>query len=315
MSLTRPFFHDGWGDEDQIERFTDLARRPPADEPIDVHWRLLAGGSLRVADGEFPSPGPDLPPECRAAHVRVVAPSERAERVVVLMAAWNDHGYRVRSRLARRLAQHGVASAILENPFFGVRRPGGDGHPVATVSDFFVMGYAAAREGVALAAHLARHGGPGLVAAPVVGVSGYSMGGNISAFVATLGPVPVAAAPLAAAHSPAPVFVEGAMRAAIDWHALGNGHPDPQQRLAEVLGELTVLRFPPPPHVRHAVLVAGRNDGYVPEQAVRLLHGHWPGSELRWTREGHASLRFLRLPTLVQAILDSFDRFESAQPG
>ncbi len=265
---------------------------------------------MRVADGEFVSPGPELPRECRMAHVRLIAPAERAERVVVLMAAWNDHGYRVRSRLARRLARHGVASAILENPYFGVRRPGRDGHPVATVSDFFVMGYAAAREGVALAAHLARNGGPGLAGAPVVGVSGYSMGGNISAFVASLSPVPVAAAPFAASHSPAPVFVEGAMRAAIDWEALGAGHEDPQRRLAEVLGELTVLRFPPAPHVRHAVLVAGRNDGYVPEEAVRLLHQHWPGSELRWTREGHASLRFLRLPTLVQAILDSFDRLE-----
>lgn len=265
---------------------------------------------MRVADGDFVSPGPELPRECRMAHVRLIAPAERAERVVVLMAAWNDHGYRVRSRLARRLARHGVASAILENPYFGVRRPGRDGHPVATVSDFFVMGYAAAREGVALAAHLARNGGPGLAGAPVVGVSGYSMGGNISAFVASLSPVPVAAAPFAASHSPAPVFVEGAMRAAIDWEALGAGHEDPQRRLAEVLGELTVLRFPPAPHVRHAVLVAGRNDGYVPEEAVRLLHQHWPGSELRWTREGHASLRFLRLPTLVQAILDSFDRLE-----
>ncbi len=275
-----------------------------------MRWRLQAGGPLRVADGEFPSPGPELPEECRAAHVRLIAPPGRAGRVVVLMAAWNDHGYRVRSRLARRLAQHGVASAILENPYFGVRRPGRDGHPVATVSDFFVMGYAAAREGVALAAHLARHGGPGLRARPRVGVSGYSMGGNIAAFVATLSPVPVAAAPLAASHSPAPVFVEGAMRAAINWSALRNGHADPQARLAEVLGELTVLRFPPPPHVRHAVLVAGRNDGYVPEEAVERLHAHWPGSELRWTREGHATLRFLRLPTLVQAILDSFDRFD-----
>ncbi len=310
VSLIQPFFHGGWGDRGLIEEFIELSRHKPPDNDIDVRWTLHAGGALRVADGEFLSPGPHLPEECRAAHLRLVAPAQRADRVVVLMSAWNDHGYRTRSRLANRLARHGVASAMLENPFFGVRRPGRDGHPVATVADFFVMGYAAAREGIALAAHLARSGGPGLAAERRIGVSGFSMGGNIAAFVSTMAPLPVATAPLAASHSPQPVFLDGAMRAAIDWAALANGD-DPEARLGRYLGGLSVLHYPPPPHVRHAVLVAGRNDAYVPPEAVTTLHDHWPGSELRWTREGHATLRFLRLPTLVQAILDSFDRLEA----
>ncbi len=309
----RRFFHDGWGDRDVIERFRALARHVPAVEPVEMRWgRPVEGKRAVVLDGEFTSPVVELPEQCRTAHMRLVVPTGGAERVVVLMAAWNEHGYGVRAQLARRLVGRGLATAMLENPYYGSRIPGGDGHPMAAVSDFFVMGRAAALEGQSLLDTLARNGAPGIPASAALGVSGFSMGGNVAAFVAVMSPVPVAAAPLAASYSPAPVFLDGAIRAGIDWEALDDGGGDPEERLRAALADYSVLRLPVPDHTRHAVIVAGREDAYVPAEAAERLHRHWPGSELRWTREGHASLRFLRRPTLIRAILDSFDRKEAA---
>ena len=79
---------------------------------------------------------------------------------------------------------------ILENPLYGDRRTDpGDDRPLGSVSDFAVMGRAAVVEGRALLAHFHRRG-------LHTGVGGFSMGGNIAAFVGALddmlgyGPLP-----------------------------------------------------------------------------------------------------------------------------
>lgn len=292
------FFGDGWGDETVLARDDLPVSAPP---PLDVRWlQPRRAGDLTIRDGWFDSAAP-LPDGARRGAVRRISPPVATERVCLLMAAWNDHTYTTRTRLARSLATRGIGSVLLHQPYYGPRRPDDrPGSPIRTVSDFMMMGRAALDEGRGLLATIAAGG-------EMPGVSGYSMGGNLAAIISATMPFPVATAPLAASHSPAPVYLDGVLRHGIAWDALG-GEASAAPDLRRILLTASALRLPPPAHVAAAVLVAARNDGYVPPSATEDLHRHWPGSELRWERGGHATLLWLRGDVLAAAIADAFDR-------
>ena len=116
-------------------------------------------------------------------------------------------------------------------------------------------------------------------------------------------------APLAASHSPGPVFLDGVIGNGIQWDALGGR--DQRTRLAEALGSVSVLRLPAPQWAAAAVLVAGRSDGFIPADATQRLHQHWAGSELRIIGGGHATMLVRKRPAFANAIADSFDRVEA----
>jgi pimeloyl-ACP methyl ester carboxylesterase len=123
-------------------------------------------------------------------------------------------------------------------------------------------------------------------------------------------PVDLAVAPLAASHSPGPVFLDGILREGIAWDALGGRAQE--GRLRSTLGAISVLNIEPRPHTAHAVVVRASQDGYIPESAVQALVDHWPGSELRVVRGGHATAIWYRKGQLTDAIVDSFDRLANA---
>jgi pimeloyl-ACP methyl ester carboxylesterase len=136
------------------------------------------------------------------------------------------------------------------------------------------------------------------------------MGGNLAALASAMVPFPVAIAPLAASHSPGPVYLDGVLRSAIGWEALG-GREAATDRLRAVLGSASVLSVPPADHHRAAVLVVAERDGFIPRGAAQALADHWPGSELRVVAgAGHATLLWRHSATLVEAIAGAFDRFE-----
>ncbi len=291
------FFTDGWGDSSAI----DAAGMPSGDPPpITIDWLSdSVDEGIGTSVGIFESPVATLPDHARHGAVTRILPEAGADRMVVLMAAWNEHDSRARFGIARRLAQRGIGSLVLENPYYGIRRPTDhDGQPIRTVADFFQMGIGAVTEGRGLLATVREEGF-------TPGVAGYSMGGNIAALVSSTMPFPVATAPLAASYSPAPVYLDGALRGGIDWAALG-GESSAEPRLRETLLRASVLDRPAPDHVRHAVMVSARSDGYVPPAATQALHAHWPGSELRWVGGGHATLLWMHKGALAAAIDDSF---------
>jgi len=293
------FFTDGWGDSSAV----DTAGMPSGDPPpIEIEWiSSTEEEGFGISVGVFESPVVTLPEHARHGAVTRILPEGGADRMVVLMAAWNEHDSRARFGIARRLAQRGIGSLVLENPYYGIRRPADhDGQPIRTVADFFQMGIGAVTEGRGLLATVRNEG-------LTPGVAGYSMGGNIAALVSSTLPFPVATAPLAASYSPAPVYLDGALRGGIDWAALG-GESSAAPRLREMLLRASVLDRPAPAHARHAVMVSARSDGYVPPAATRALHAHWPGSELRWVGGGHATLLWMHKGALATAIEDSFDR-------
>ncbi len=295
------FFSNGWGEASLLDP-TAAFTLPP--EPIEVNWlsRAVTNRGHVVEHGTFDSPAPHLPVRSRAGNVLSIAPSTATERVVVLMPAWNEHDPRVRVAMAKLLADKGVRSIILENPFYGTRHPSPrGGQPISTVSDFMVMGNAAVSEarGILTAEH---------AAGSAIGVSGYSMGGNTAAIVSASLDLPVATAPLAASHSPGPVFLDGVLSSGIDWQALGGRGQE--QRLRDALTGVSVLDLEPKAHLAHAIVVSASSDGYIPASATRELVEHWPGSELRVLPGGHASLVWLRKGKLTDAIVDSFDAME-----
>jgi pimeloyl-ACP methyl ester carboxylesterase len=302
----RRVFRDGWGDPDVLAWYRSVAGYLPAVPEIDpIVTPSAARNGLIVSDLVFESPVSLLPPASRLARARLISPHPEPERICLLMAAWNDHGYATRGKLARLLNSAGVAAVILENPLYGGRRSDiEDDLPLATASDFMLMGRSAVEEGRALLGHFLREGRQ-------VAVSGFSMGGNLAAFVGATVPFPVAIAPIAASHSPGPPFVHGAVAGAVHWDALGGNTPETRRDLLGFLLTASVLHFEAPEHTGAAVLVGGTIDGYVPTSAVQALHRHWPGSRMDWVHAGHATLLLQKKPRVVQAIIDAYQRLDA----
>lgn len=297
------FFAEGWGDRSLVHPEPISASVP---EALSVTWLSQEAEpyGLLIEHGAFTSPAENLPSRSRQGSVISVSPSEAQNRVVLLMPAWNEHDPKVRVALAGHLARKGIRSIILESPYYGSRRPNPEhDQPIRTVSDFVVMGVAAVTEARGLLTWFHAEGWD-------VGVSGYSMGGNTAAIVAATMPFPVASAPLAASHSPGPVFLDGVLREGIAWDALGGRSQEGKLRSA--LGAISVLNVEPAAHTQHAVVVRVSRDGYIPKSAVHALADHWTGSELRVVRGGHATAIWYRKDELTDAIVDSFDRLGGA---
>ncbi len=301
--LYEPIFSEGWGQPERLQALQDLAGRVPLPELLPMEARIISEApERRVTDLRFPTPAGDLPDASWMAHARLIEPYG-ASRLAIGFASFNDHGYQTRTAVVRPLLDQGIAVALLENPYYGQRRPHPDLQPMRTVADLLSMGSAAVWEGLSLAVSLAETG-------PwTIGFFGYSMGGNIAALAAATSPFPVACAALAASHSPGPVFTGGALARAVAWDALGG--PTSSAKLGRVLGSASVLRFRPEPWTSSAVIVAAERDGYIPSHAVEDLHAHWPGSLLRVVPGGHASLLKLGKDELGKAIMDAFERFEA----
>jgi hypothetical protein len=293
-------FPGGWGDREYVDQLQDISLLQDHPTDIVVKWGPSHGDPDRtIRDGRFDAPT-DVPTEAMTGSVRLIEPVTGTGQVCLLMAAWNDHGYNTRQQLAEELLARGIGSLLIEIPYYGTRRVvGPDEQPIQTVADFARMGLGAVTEGRALL-NLLRDQYDNM------GVSGYSMGGNIGALVGATAGFPVAMAPLAASYSPGPVFLDGVISNGIEWDQLGG--ESQRARLRDTLTSASVLRVPPPRWAKSAVLVAARSDGFIPATAVEALHDHWTGSELRWRRGGHATLLWRQRRALADAIADSFER-------
>jgi pimeloyl-ACP methyl ester carboxylesterase len=317
VSLTLPagtWFRDGWGDERIIEGTAPEEAAPlPPPPPIEIAWeREERFAGLRVRDGSFESPEARLPAPVRRARVRLVEPAGGAGSACLHLASSGEQGYSRRARFARPLVGAGIAAALLEQPYYGSRRPPGQqGVSLRTVSDLILMGAAAVREGRALLGWLRAAG------FERVGVSGFSMGGQMAAAVAASLPFPVAAAPLAPSDSPAFVFAEGLLRAYPRWRSLGGPDRPAEEarlRLRDLLARFAVTRMPPPRAPGAAVIVGAADDGFVSPGEVRRIAAHWKGAELRWVAGGHASAFLFAGDAMRRAIADAFERLGAARP-
>jgi hypothetical protein len=311
--LGRPlFFADGWGDESVLhDDPVTLTSRAPAQ--VAIRW----GASWRtrwanVREGSFDSPETRLPSCGRRARVQLALPAGPLRGVALHLAATGDQGFRMRLRLAAPLLERGIGALVLENAFYGSRRPPRQLGPVVrTVSDLYLMAAATLHEGRALLRWL--HEQP----FGTVGVTGYSMGGQMAAMVAATVPFPVAVVPVAPTCSPDSVLRSGALCNVASWAALAADGEDPtatRDGLCSRLARYSVTRLAPPERPDAAIVVGTALDAIVPPAQMRRIAQHW-GCELRWVAASHVSAVFRHQGAFRDAIADAFERLDPVRSG
>ncbi len=309
--LSRPvFFVDGWGDP-RIVDDDPVALTMCAPSKLAIRWgqpRRHRSGTVR--DGTFESPEGRLPACSRLARVRLALPSGPLRGVALHLAATGDQGFWFRLRFAAPLLERGIGALVLENALYGSRRPPRQlGPAVRTVSDLYLMAAATLHEGRALLRWLHER------SMGAVGITGYSMGGQMAAMIAATVPFPVAAVPIAATCSPDSVLRSGALRNVASWAALaarGEDASTVRDGLCSRLARYSVARLPPPVRPDAAIVVATAQDAIVPPTEMRRIAEHW-GCELRRVPAGHVSGVLRCQGAFRDAIADAFDRLEHAR--
>jgi len=314
-------YPDGFGDFDALQECVDRVKAytaASAPAPIDIRWhdppktdRL--DGSL-VRRGEFRSPAAALMPEaCATAPVEMRLPrgSRIADRppMVLLLAATGEQGFTFRRRTSTSLLRRGIGVLMLENPYYGARRPAGQMMAVLrTVRDQFAMNTATVDEARALLSWLQREG------YERIGASGYSQGGMMAAFASALTPFPVAVVPRAAGRAAMPIFTQNALMRRFAWDKLAEpfgGIEAARRYFASCLEAVDIGRFPAPRNPKLAIVVGSRHDRFVRPEEVEALHRHWDGADLRWVKAGHLTGAVLGAPAHNRAIADAFARFDA----
>ncbi len=310
-------YRDGFGDRAVLERITtSIETFTPARAAGDVVMRYagapksVRGGVVRLASFESPAPTP-MPAECRTARVQIWTPTrEPSGAMCILLASTGDEGFRWREGLARKLLAQGIGSVILENPFYGSRRPRGQRGPVLrTVLDQFAMNTAMVDEARALLGWIRDAG-------RVAGVTGYSQGGFMAAFAAAFVDFPVVVVPRAAGTRAAPVLTEWALRRAVHWPSLAResgGVDAARAELAHHLGVVDLTRFPPPVAPELATVLVARHDRVFPEHTGRALHAHWPGSELVVSNASHVTSALLNDDVHARSVVAAFRRAQGSK--
>lgn len=113
------------------------------------------------------------------------------------------------------LKEAGLGAIILENPFYGLRKPADQrASALHNVSDILVMGGCLILESLVLFNWCERMGlGP-------LGITGLSMGGHMASLAATNYPKPLVLVPCLSWSTASSVFTEGVMSHSINWDVL-----------------------------------------------------------------------------------------------
>lgn len=305
------FFADGWGDLSLCEAIAPeaMARRPIPRIAVRLGPAKRTLGGL-LFEGTFDSPEHRLPACARTARVHVLLPDGEPRGAAVHLAASGDQGFGVRLRFASPLLARGIGAVVLENAFYGARRPERQvGPALRSVSDLQLMGSATFQEGRALLRWVKDELG-----FPLTGVTGFSMGGQMAAMVGASAPFPCAVVPLAPTCSPDSVLHKGFLRHVADWPALARHGEDEEatrRGLCAHLARFSVTNLPPPVCPEAAIVVGTSGDGVVPPSDMSRIARHW-GAELRWLDAGHVSAVLRHQGAMRQALADAFDRLEAA---
>ncbi|XP_066600228.1 protein ABHD18 isoform X1 [Prorops nasuta] len=164
-----------------------------------------------------------MPEETKTAYFQMILPlnwtSQKVKPVCLHLAGTGDHYFWRRRNLIAKplLKESGIASILLENPFYGLRKPKDQiRSSLHNVSDIFIMGGGLILESIVIFNWCEQQGfGP-------IGLTGISMGGHMASLAATNWPKPTPLVPCLSWSTATPVFTEGVMSASIDWKLLEN---------------------------------------------------------------------------------------------
>ena len=217
------FFSKGWGDVKVYERLlearkvvsdrTKVNALIPSDYPVEL-TKSWTKDACYIAEGHFVSPLAEffpglLPKESENAHFQIIVPKKWPKKgrkpLCLHLAGTGDHYFwRRRNLMAKPLVkEHGIASILLENPFYGLRKPDKQVRSsLRHVADLFVMGAA-----LILESHVLLHWGRRQGYAPL-GITGISMGGHMASLACTAWPEPLAIVPCLSWSTASSVFTQ-----------------------------------------------------------------------------------------------------------
>ncbi|XP_075716578.1 protein ABHD18 isoform X1 [Rhinoderma darwinii] len=232
--LITKFFIRGWGKPEDLKRIFEFRKiignrekcqhLVPKDYPVLID-KVEEQNDCKIFDGHFTSPlvhyVPDvMPPETVTARFQFIVPKDWKSKyrpVCIHLAGTGDHYFwRRRTLMARpMLKEAGMASLLLENPYYGYRKPKDQlRSSLQNVSDLFVMGSALVLESAALLHWLEREGyGP-------LGITGISMGGHMASLAVTNWPKPIPLIPCLSWSTASAVFTTGVLSKAVNWREL-----------------------------------------------------------------------------------------------
>ena len=293
---------------------TEVAFTPTLDEPnIPERFRLTAStfesrmesrletSNYTVLAVQFPSPivTPDV--ENNTVHVEYFQPKRPGRRPGVIVLHILGADFALSRYVAARLADQGVAALFLKLPYYGERRPRGDGEAKRFLSSDIERTVLAMRQGVCDV----RRGAAWLAARPELdpsrlGVMGISLGGIVASLACAIDPTLSRGAFLLAGGDLARILwemPEGARYRAA-WIASGRTFDD--------LKALTDP-FDPVTHAarlkkKHVLMIAGNVDEVVPPSCTRALWTAAGRPPLTWYDCGHYSAVGYLLPAIRQTV-------------
>ncbi|MDH5545032.1 MAG: alpha/beta hydrolase family protein [Gammaproteobacteria bacterium] len=300
-------FSRGWGDQSVFESLNSWDAFRSQATPIHIDWQYTgkAYRGFYCSEGDFESvfDHTAIPDECRRANFMMLLPEKQFRGpLFVHLAASGDEGYKNRlDNIAVPLAQQGIGSIILENPFFGRRRPK-DQFKVRLLhaSDLLLLGALAVQDVRALLDWFRqRHDG-------LLGVTGISMGGHLTSLAAGLTQYPLAVVPCLAPHSGTAVFVDGLTADHIDWSLLAKetgSVESAKQRMRDALTFTSVSEMATAMNAHTLAGVCARNDGFVPLHSSLDWQKHHPNGTFTWLNGGHVSNILFRKRVFVEQIV------------
>lgn len=362
--LLTKFFTQGWGHPDHLKRIFHLrkrlSRRATAESCINFHNYPITITKKEIfkdhtiLEGNFTSPFVDhlpdvLPQECHRACFQAVLPNRwtwpgQLKPLVLQFAGTGDHFFWRRRKLMAlpMVKEKGIGSIILENPFYGVRKPRGQlRSSLRHVSDLFVMGAQLILESRVLL-NWAENEGYGPFCS-----HGISMGGHMASLAASAYPKPIALVPCLTATSASVTFCQGVMAKAINWNQLtqqyqqnqqyksqlwhlvespefgerdkftsifsskpdGHSYAETVQFMRGIMDECTHMKnYDIPVDPELIFIVAAEHDAYQPRHSVIPLPEIWPSANIRYIKEGHIKSYLFYQHIFREAIYDSLDR-------
>ncbi|XP_032366522.1 protein ABHD18 isoform X2 [Etheostoma spectabile] len=231
--LLTKLFIGGWGKPEDLKRIFEFRKiigdrercrsLVPKDYPVYIN-KTEEHADCKIHDGFFISPLEHLvpgilPPEAVKARFQFVVPKrwQKNRPVCVHLAGTGDHFFwRRRTLMARPMVKEaGMASLLLENPYYGYRKPKDQlRSSLKNVSDLFVMGGALILESTVLLRWLEREGYWPL------GMTGISMGGYMASLAVTNWPKPIPLIPCLSWSTASSVFTTGVLSKAVNWREL-----------------------------------------------------------------------------------------------
>lgn len=246
----RLFFRDGWGvprTQHQSLLSCLKSNQYPICKALSISWTSVLGTPFSL--GEFQSPASNFLPSASTTARVLYIPASNQNRtrnstpIVLHLPATGDHGFSRRvCTLALWLRRQGVASLLLEGPFYGHRKPKEQsGAMLRYVYDLPALGHATIEEAAALLNHFRDLGFERQA------ITGISQGGLHAVMTSSMLSWPVSVIAGFAPPSAAPVFTKGVLSQFVDWKALGRdryGENGCKQRLEQALKVSDIRNFP-----------------------------------------------------------------------